>query len=151
MQSDPETKMIENGSAAVHSVKQLLQTRQGQQKVNFKTDTKTTHSGTQTRLPPSACWFYGDMHFFKAVLIDIINASAAKLSDTKKDTAFHLRTNLNDSARRNGRSTRQTVRSDAIFIVASINYNQYRRYATVKLDDFHQLPSRQCIGLDSDQ
>ncbi|KIH66809.1 hypothetical protein ANCDUO_02861 [Ancylostoma duodenale] len=35
----------------------------------------------------------------------------------------------------NFRSTRQTIRSDAIVTVSSINCNQYRRYSTVKVSD----------------
>ncbi|EYC35419.1 hypothetical protein Y032_1058g3512 [Ancylostoma ceylanicum] len=38
-----DTKMIENGSPVVHSVKQFLPSRQGQQKVNSKTNAQATH------------------------------------------------------------------------------------------------------------
>ncbi|KAL6742047.1 hypothetical protein Aduo_015246 [Ancylostoma duodenale] len=60
-----DTKMIETGSPAVHSVKQFLPSRQGQQKVNFKTNAQATHPEVPPRLPPSACWFCGEMHFIK--------------------------------------------------------------------------------------
>ncbi|RCN30135.1 hypothetical protein ANCCAN_24098 [Ancylostoma caninum] len=60
-----DTKMIENGSPAVHSVKQFLHFRQGQQKVNFKTDAQATHPEVPPRLPPSACCFCGETHFTK--------------------------------------------------------------------------------------
>ncbi|RCN48996.1 hypothetical protein ANCCAN_04873 [Ancylostoma caninum] len=93
-----DTKMIENGSPAVRSVKQFLPSRQGQQKVSSKTNAQATHPEIPPRLPPSACCFCGEMHFIKTALIDIINVPAAELSDTKKDTATHTNADPNDSA-----------------------------------------------------
>ncbi|RCN39739.1 retroviral aspartyl protease [Ancylostoma caninum] len=121
-----DTKMIENGSPAVHSVKQFLSSRQGQQKVNSKTNAQATQPEIPPRLPPSACWFCGEMHFIKDCLIDIINVPAAELSDTKKDTATHTNADPNDSAPPVQMVAQQGRR---------INCNQYRRYATVKVDD----------------
>ncbi|EPB79086.1 hypothetical protein ANCCEY_01839 [Ancylostoma ceylanicum] len=93
-----DTKMIENGSPAVHSVRQLLSTRQGQQKVNSKTDTQAAHIEILTRPPPSACRFCGDMHFIKDSPYRYHNAPVIERSGTKKDTAFLPSADLNDSA-----------------------------------------------------
>ncbi|EYC14402.1 hypothetical protein Y032_0040g184 [Ancylostoma ceylanicum] len=132
-----DTKMIENGGPAVHSVKQLLPTRQGQQKVNFKIDTQAAHPGTPTRPPPSACWFCADMHFIKDCPYRYPKSSRCRTVGHKEGycNSSKRRSDRQHPSRRNGRSTRKTMRPDAIFTVANINYIRYRRYATVKVDD----------------
>ncbi|RCN50525.1 hypothetical protein ANCCAN_03379 [Ancylostoma caninum] len=108
-----DTKMIENGTPAVHSMKQFLPSRQGQQEVNFKTGTQATHLEIPPRLPPSACWFCGEMHFIKDCPYRHHKCSRCRTIAHKEGycNLSKRRSKRQRPSRPNGRSTRETVDS----------------------------------------
>ncbi|KAL6739272.1 hypothetical protein Aduo_012746 [Ancylostoma duodenale] len=100
--------MIEKGSPAVHLVEQFLPSRHGQQKVNFKTDTQATHPEVSPKLPPSACWSCGEMHFIKDCSYRHHKCCRCRTVGHKErySNSFKRRSKGQRPFRPNGRSTR---------------------------------------------